>query len=377
MFERHFDNEIHKGFGSDSLRSITQRMAEQIGACRFWRLSHDYTSANLELSGALLDFGGFYGLRNWQRVRREHWLSVNQADLDDLIVSLRTVCFFAQKYVGIRGSIDLSMERIAVQEMATSAFMAELGHVIGTSVHQEFAAEISQCIMAYYDVSQKLTVDFTSTPPRYLDVPWLGDCLKSMDAVDDQSPITKSARKIMEMMRESCEPPERIAGILSRLSWALSSRDMLQIEVLQSAIRDVVSGYELVNAEKKRALVDDYINRTLTFSRRRFNDPDGNVAPVGFASLQCVESVVYLDFDSGHYLVRITCYQSDEPAVSCPILRDLLVLGDWSVLKRQEGFEYTISVRKDDFLIADWAQSFGGLQNVNLIDANVPTGSFQ
>jgi hypothetical protein len=201
---------------SSLLQNAFDAVATQIGYARCWRISHDFYSSNLLLNGGFTDFGAFSFLPNWHHVRRETDGNPHQHDCDAFIGSLRTILFYAHKYLPQEPVLDATNQVARFERRIHAAFEHEIEKLCAPlwDHHAHLIGMIQNILAEHYHQAQRLTDDYTLgaeaqlsgqwvASPRLAGQDWLYGGLLGQKVKDKKDHGQRTGARLYQILHES------------------------------------------------------------------------------------------------------------------------------------------------------------------------------
>lgn len=287
--------ELDRNTSSPVLASMVNRICDQIGYGRAHRLFHgDYLSSNICITGALIDFGAFRGVEDWQRREWEDDGLPFGGEDRRLFQTARSLAFHLRKHTGV--PFDNNMVPLEdITATIHSAFVKSLARLcLG---HTRTDAIVSR-IVEYYEINQQRSPSLSST--------WSSFHAGIVGKESDESHPEDFAigKSIYEQVIDCSDDIIKGRVIASISRWATSRCDTTREAVLSrtTAMIETLEASESIERTAFSEHVSSFIDDTICDLRRSFstlNDHEVIVKHSTFAgclSLHCRDLLTGNDY---------------------------------------------------------------------------------
>jgi hypothetical protein len=287
-----------------SLENIIKPVAQQIGSCRFWRLSHDFISSNIGINGEILDFGGFYSVPNWHHVKRETSMLASQKDFSDFVATIHALSFYAVKYGEFTGSMNAAHLINKFEKECEKQFDIEVDSLLNYSECPSIQNEVSIFLKNIYRFSQNFTDDYAPKIPKFKESTWIYDALRSERVPQRFDPASRMCIELNNYIRHKMiddnENVKNTAALLYRKLLSFSNpRIELYKHILEVEIDSFINLNDIKSKDIFKINLSKYIQRKISISRRKFYSVEKNEVVVAYSYANPSEFICYENVITG------------------------------------------------------------------------------
>ncbi|WP_402721339.1 hypothetical protein [Janthinobacterium rivuli] len=303
---QHFEQADETTLPTRFARTFTN-LAKQIAFSRANRLfPGNYGSSNIDMDGALLDFGAFRALPNWCR-----YISMNDVEgfgneLPEMSAAITSISFYVNKYkVGDTGNMHpaelLQVFGRELEQACATAFL-HLFHLEDVKDEAIRGAALAT-LFAYYGMQQRFEVRYQNGVKKKLD--WLSDALPAFGAQAGALPAERAVLANLSAAIHASQLDKESKKLLCRRMWATAARLLPgRLDILRDSLVTILHALIMKrNAGSPGGSMEPAVNELIARSRRHWPSVPRHLIVLGqFSSPRC--AMLYcLDPDNGKYFL--------------------------------------------------------------------------